>query len=62
MVMKKNQEAKNYSVKLLRGAKGPDMKQHKAGAVLTCNRNLTSILVSTGRGEVVTGKADKADA
>ena len=59
MVMKKNPEPKNFSVKLLRGAKGPDMKQHKAGEVLTCNVNLTRILVSTGRGEIVTGK-DKA--
>ena len=59
MVMKKNQEAKNYSVKLLRGAKGADMKQHKAGTVLTCPRNLARILVSTGRGEIVDGKSEK---
>ena len=57
MVMKKNQEPKNFSVKLLRGAKGADGKQHKAGAVLTCNRSLSRILVSTGRGEIVKGKA-----
>jgi len=61
MVMKKKMEAKTSRVKLLRGAKGEDKKQHKAGEVLTCNRNLTRILVSTGRGEVVEDKPTKSD-
>lgn len=50
--MKKVQEPKSYTIKTLRGIIGEDGQPVKKGAVITCNRNLAKILISTGRGEI----------
>ena len=55
--MKKQVEAKRYRVKALRGFVGEDGKTVEKGKTVTVSRNLSKILTSTGRGEIVEGAA-----